>query len=190
MQENCRPGKTIGKSTVFICLMATMFREFIVDGYNLVHKLFPDRAQYSLQDKREQAETMLLGFQQSTRQKVTVVYDGQHPQGSFRDAGALNRFFTSPHYSADEWIIDYLKSLGSNAQMFTIVSSDLFICRNATACGAAYMLSEDFIEKHLSTNKGQCRTGEQRTNREKFGSGQLSQKEVDRWLTLFGETEE
>ena len=166
-----------------------MFREFIVDGYNLVHKLFPDRAQYSLQDKREQAETMLLGFQQSTRQKVTVVYDGQHPQGSFRDAGALNRFFTSPHYSADEWIIDYLKSLGSNAQMFTIVSSDRIICRNATACGTAYMLSEDFIEKYLSGNKGRERTGERGTNRKKFGGGQLSQNEVDRWLMLFGEKE-
>ncbi len=170
--------------------MTTMLREFIVDGYNLLYKLFPDWQQHSLQYKREQVEIMLLGFQQSMHQKVTVVYDGQHPQGPFRDAGALNRVFTSSGHSADAWIIDYLKSLGSNAQLFTIVSSDRFICRHAAACGASYMFSEDFIGTYLSGAKGRDKVKETGTNRKKFGSGQLSQKEVDRWMILFGKAEE
>ncbi len=171
-------------------VMATSFREFIIDGYNLLYKLFPEKQQSSLQDKREQTEALLLGFQRKTRTKVTVVYDGQQLRGSYRDAGALNRVFTSPGYSADAWIIDHLKSLGSKAQMFTIVSSDRFICRHATACGASYMLSENFIDTYCSGTKRHDRQGENRPDRKKFGSGRLSQKEVDRWLTLFGETKE
>lgn len=170
--------------------MATVFREFIVDGYNLLYKLFPEKQQNSLQNRREHVEAMLLEFQQSMRIKVTVVYDGQHSRGSFRDAGALNRVFTSPGYSADEWIIDYLESLGSKAQMFTIVSSDRFICRHATACGASYMLSESFIDQYFRGTKGHDKQSETGTNRKKFGSDRLNQKEVDQWLTLFGETKE
>ncbi len=170
--------------------MVTIFQEFIVDGYNLLHKLFPDKPQLSLQCKREQTESMLLGVQQSTCQKVTVVYDGQCPRSPFRDGGAVNRVFTSLGYSADEWIIDYLKSLGRNAQMLTIVSSDHLIRRHAVACGASYMLSEDFIGKYFSGPKGRDITGEPRNNRKKFGSGQLSQKEVDHWLNVFSEAKE
>ena len=167
-----------------------MFREFIVDGYNLLHKLFPEKAQGSLQHKREKTERMLLGFQQSTRWKVTIVYDGQHSRAPFQDSGALNRVFTASGGSADEWIIDYLKSLGSNAQMFTIISSDRFICRHASARGASYMLSEDFIRQYLSGKDRRNKTGKNGSNKEKSSDVSLSRKEVDHWLSIFGKTEE
>ncbi len=183
-------GNADAARSVSLKVMATTFREYIVDGYNLLHKLFPEKQQRSLQDKREQVETMLLGFQQVTGAKVTVVYDGRQPKGSLRDAGALNKVFTFQGYSADAWIIDHLKSLGSKAQMFTIVSSDRSICRHATARGASYMLSEHFIEQYLSRPEKHDRQGESVVNRKKFGTDRLSQKEVDHWLAIFGETKE
>lgn len=170
--------------------MERSFKEFIVDGYNLLHKLFPDKQKHPLQEKREQAEKKLLQFQRSTGTRVTVVYDGRHHRGSFREDGALNRVFTSQGYSADAWIVDYLKSLGRKAQMFTIVSSDRFICRHATASGASYMLSEEFIDRYLSGTKGHEREGESGANRKKFSKDRLSQQEVDHWLALFDETKE
>ena len=170
--------------------MTTVFREFIIDGYNLLYKLFPDKRQRTLQEKREEAELLLLGFRQSERVKVTVVYDGRFPRGALREEGALNRVFTSQGYSADEWIIDYLKSLGSRSRMFTIVSSDRFICRHATAYGASYMLSEHFIERLFAGKKKKDRQKESGNIRKKFGSDRLSQKEVDQWLLLFGETKD
>lgn len=170
--------------------MTTVFREYIVDGYNLLHKLFPEKQRNTLQEKREKTETMLLGFQRSARTKVTVVYDGQHTRGVFRDTGALNRIFTSPGYSADDWIVDYLKSLGSKAQLFTIVSSDRFICRHATANGASYMLSENFIDTYLCGTKSHERKNDTVVNRKKYSNNQLTQKEVDHWLELFSKTKE
>lgn len=170
--------------------MTRSFKECIVDGYNLLHKLFPDKTRHSLQEKRERAEQRLLQFQRSTGTRVTIVYDGRHPRGSFREAGALNRVFTSHGHSADAWIINYLKSLGRKAQMFTIISSDRFICRHAAASGASYMLSEEFIERHLSGGKGRQGQGERGTNRKKFSKDRLSQEEVDHWLALFSETKE
>ncbi|UZJ41417.1 NYN domain-containing protein [Prosthecochloris sp. SCSIO W1101] len=170
--------------------MTTVFREYIVDGYNLLHKLFSEKEQHTLHEKRERVETMLLGFQRSTRAKVTIVYDGQRARGAFRDAGALNRVFTSSGRSADDWIVDYLKSLGSKAQMFTIVSSDRFICRHATANGASYMLSENFIDKYLCGTKRHERKDETVMNRKKYSNIRLTQKEVDHWLELFSKTKE
>jgi len=167
-----------------------MFREFVVDGYNLLHKLFPEKAQGSLQHKREQTENMLLGFQQSTRQKVTIVYDGQHSRAPFQDSGALIRVFTASGCSADDWIIDYLKSLGSNAQLFTIISSDRFICRHASARGASYMLSENFIRQHLSGKESRNKNGKKGCKKEKSGDVSLSHQEVEHWLSIFGKTEE
>lgn len=171
-------------------IMARSFKECIVDGYNLLHKLFPDKTQHSLQEKRELAEQRLLQFQRSTGTRVTIVYDGRQSGGPFRETGALNRVFTSHGHSADAWIVDYLKSLGRKAQMFTIISSDRFICRHATASGASYMLSEEFIERYLSGAKGPQGKGEGGANRKKFSKERLSQKEVDHWLALFGETKE
>lgn len=178
-----------GKSTARYC-MTTVFREFIIDGYNLLHKLFPGKQQRTLRERREEAESLLLGFQQSARVKVTVVYDGQQSRGSFREDGALNRVFTSQGHSADEWIIDYLKSLGSRSRMFTIVSSDRFICRHATAYGALHMLSEHFIERLFSMNEEDSKRGESGKTRKKFGSDRLSQNEVNHWLALFGEAKD
>ncbi len=170
--------------------MARTFKECLVDGYNLVHKLFPDTSRLSLQEKRERAEQRLLGFQRSTGMRVTIVYDGRESRGALSEAGALNRVFTSHGHSADAWIIDYLKSLGRKAQMFTIISSDRFICRHATASGASYMFSEEFIERHISGAEGSLSKKEEGSNRKKFSRERLSQKEVDHWLTLFGETKE
>lgn len=160
-----------------------MYREYIIDGYNLLHKLFPKKTPLSLELKREQMESKLLGFQHSTGNKVTVVYDGQHPYAPASDHGALARYFTASNRSADDWIIDCLRASGKNAQRYTVVSSDRFICRHAMAYGASSLLSEQFISRFLTKNH---RAEKKRSDQKKFGNEELGQKELDQWLALFG----
>ncbi len=170
--------------------MKQNFPEFIIDGYNLMYKLLPNKPKRSLQEMREQLEARLLNVQQSSRHKVTVIYDGQHPQRPIRNTGSLESVFTASGYSADEWIVDHLKSLGKNAGMFTVVSSDRFISSHAKAWGAAAMSSDDFIETYLSGAEKPTAGRYPVKNPEKYHSRQLSEREVNHWLTLFGETGE
>jgi len=166
--------------------MATTHREVIVDGYNLLHKLRPAASRRSLRQGREEMESLLLSFRQSSGKNVILVYDGSRKHGPERESGALDRVFTSQGLTADDWIIDYLNSLGRNAQMFTIVSSDRLIRMHATALGASCISSEEFAETLLGRKalKKQARTG--RETEETCRGEALSDKEVARWMKTFG----
>ncbi len=170
--------------------MGNDFREIIVDGYNLLHKLPDGGTRRSLEERRENMETRLLGFQRSSRQKVTVVYDGNRAHGPSEETGALDRVFTASGTTADEWIIDYLKSLGRSARMFTVVTSDRLIRTHASALGASCLLSEEFVKTHLKGARKRTEKTAHPDHPDKFGSGALGDREVARWMKEFGSAEE
>ena len=177
-------------SETFLTAMGKDFREIIVDGYNLLHKLPADGTRRSLEERRENMETRLLGFQRSSRQNVTVVYDGNRAHGPSEEVGALGRVFTASGMTADEWIIDYLKSLGRSARMFTIVTSDRLIRTHASALGASCMLSEEFVKAHLKGTAKRTEETAHPDHPDKFGNGTLDDREVERWMKKFGSAEE
>ena len=168
--------------------MTRSSREYIIDGYNLLYKLFEDVSERPLEKMRERAESLLMNFQVSEHARVTVVYDGKNVKREHHDRGVLNRIFTRKGQTADEWIIGYLSSMDGNASGFTVVSSDRYICRHASAYGAAYMLSETFIAKYIVDGKGVKKSAKTGFNRDKYNEEPLHQKEVDRWLALFGKS--
>lgn len=158
--------------------------EIVVDGYNLIHKLYPSPGKMSLTVLRREAEKKLLCFQQEKKCMITMVYDAK---GNFResDSGAALRIvFTSKSKSADHWIIDYVKSLNTKVKMVTIVSSDDEIRRYATAFGAKCIKSEAFavqLKKVCSEGPIDEETG----NKKKRHAGLLCDQEIAVWMKLF-----
>jgi predicted RNA-binding protein with PIN domain len=124
--------------------MKTGAKEIVVDGYNLIHKLYESLTSATLEVLRQKTEEQLLCFQKESGCQITIVYDGK---GSARESafGApLHVVFTPASKSADLWIIDYVKSLNTRVKMVTIVSSDDEIRRYTTAFGAKCVKSEAF----------------------------------------------
>jgi uncharacterized protein len=129
--------------------------EYVVDGYNLIHCLFPDGKKTSLEEMRKKTEALLLAFQKEQRCSVTIVYDGKECFRELASGTSLHIVFTPASKSADRWIIDYVKSLNTKIKLVTIVSTDNEIRRDATAFGAQCIRSEDFAKllKSRSTSR-------------------------------------
>jgi hypothetical protein len=164
--------------------------EIVVDGYNLLHKLYPAPASASLEVLRQETEKQLLGFQQETGCPITVVYDGKGGPRENAFGAPLHVVFTPASKSADLWIIDYVKSLNTKVKMVTIVSSDDEIRRYATAFGARCITSEAFVlrlEKNGRASQGNrhSQSGHISFKEKKFNEKLLSDREVDRWMKLF-----
>jgi uncharacterized protein len=120
--------------------------EYVVDGYNLIHCLFPNGKKASLEEMRRKTEALLLAFKKEHRCSVTIVYDGKECFRELASGTSLHIVFTPASKCADRWIIDYVKSLNTKIKLVTIVSTDNEIRRNATAFGAQCIRSEDFAK--------------------------------------------
>jgi hypothetical protein len=171
--------------------MITGPREFVVDGYNLIHKLFPSPATMPLEALRQETEKKLLKFQRQNNCPVTIVYDGKGSSREHATFMPLHIVFTPAAKSADQWIIEYVKSLNTKVKKVTIISSDDEIRRYTAAFGAKCIKSELFAA-HLKKN-GTANSIQERHNRtglcsviEKTFNGELlSDREVDQWARLF-----
>ena len=166
-------------------------KEILVDGYNLIHKLYPSLTSASLDMLREETEKQLLCFQQKTESPITIVYDGKGSPRECAFGAPLHIVFTPASKSADLWIIDYVKSLNTRVKMVTIVSSDDEIRRYATAFGATCIKSETFAlqlnEMVTAAASGDSNPASRRmaVKEKKFNDKLLSEREVARWMKLF-----
>ena len=165
--------------------------EIVVDGYNLIYKLYPAPASSSLDELRQETEKQLLSFQQETGCPITIVYDGKGGPRENAFGAPLHVVFTPASKSADQWIIDYVKSLNTKVKKVTIVSSDDEIRRYATAFGAKCIPSETFVLQLQKTaradpfEKSRLRSKQGSFKEKKFNEKLLSDQEVDRWMKLF-----
>jgi hypothetical protein len=170
--------------------MAIKCRETVIDGYNLIHKLWNPGKRESMAALRERIETLLTAYRYKTRRHVTMVYDGGAGPKPLSVGGAIEVIYSGSATTADRWIIEHVRSMGSRAGLISVVSSDLEIRRYITAWGGQWKSSEAFVEeladmgilKTGSAGKGSRRTTD---GSMKNGSRQLSDAEVDRWMMLF-----
>ncbi len=156
--------------------------ETVIDGYNLLHKLFPSPGKTSLENLRGRMESLLLEYQRNRKCHMSIVYDG----GGLRESsagGSLCVIYTASSKSADAWIIDYVKSLNTNRKMVTIVSSDREVCLYGRAYGAKILSSEEFAA--VLENRRKPGTGARRVADRKYGAGFLDSGEVAAWKRLF-----
>ena len=173
--------------------MSSSYRETVVDGYNLIHKLGKVSAGAPMAELRERLEAMLARYRQRSRRHVILVYDGGSGPKPLTLTGAVDVTFSGTVKSADRWIIDHVRSLGARASMTLVVSSDREIQRYSTAHGAKCVDSETFIDELAAMGIAFDENGRRATRRaggvNKSASGPLSDKEVDYWLRLFDRKE-
>ena len=166
-------------------------KEIVVDGYNLIHKLYPSLASASLEVLREKTEKQLFRFHQETGCPVTIVYDGKGSPRESAFGAPLHIVFTPASKSADHWIIDYAKSLNTRVKMVTIITSDDEIRRYVTAFGATCIKSETFarrlqeIEAAITSGNDKEHLRRTTVKEKKFNDELLSDREVNRWMKLF-----
>jgi predicted RNA-binding protein with PIN domain len=166
-------------------------KEIVVDGYNLIYKLYPSLTSATLDVLRQKAEKQLLCFQQENHCPITMVYDGKGSPRERAFGAPLHIVFTPASQSADIWIIDYVKSLNTRVKKVTIISSDDEIRRYATAFGAKCIKSETFALQLQGCASAVAMRNENphplrmTIKEKKFNEALLSDREVARWMRLF-----
>jgi predicted RNA-binding protein with PIN domain len=167
-------------------------RETVVDGYNLIHKLWPPRRGAAMAPLRERLDLVLAAYRSATRRHVTVVYDGGGGPGALASRGAVDVLFSGTDATADRRIADLVRALGRRAALTTVVSSDLEVRQQAVAWGAAWCSSEAFAEELCRLGIIPFAEGNARRNRKdpelkKRAPEALDDREVARWMKLFGD---
>jgi predicted RNA-binding protein with PIN domain len=170
--------------------MSANFRETVIDGYNLIHKLMKKAGDKPVADYRDHLDVALARYRVKTRRHVTIVYDGGDGPKPRTSRGAIETVFSGTFKSADRWIIDHVSALGSRAGMILVVTSDREIRRNVVAFGARCVDTDIFIGE-LEATGILMREPEKRTtleltgNRHKTDNAPVSDREVEYWLRLF-----
>ncbi len=156
--------------------------EVVIDGYNLLYKLFPASAETTLDELRGKTETALRRFQLRHKCSITIVYDGSGIRDSCCSS-KLHTIYTASSKTADAWIIDYVKSLNTSRKMVTIVSSDREVSLYGKAYGAKSLTSEEFIGLLEKMTLPEFRNDLNYNG--KFGNDFLDSSEVMKWKRLF-----
>jgi len=121
----------------------------IIDGYNLIRRSGNlgalDRA--ALELGRDALVDRLAKYKRLKRHKITVVFDGSQkyyfPGPGFSEKG-IGLKFSRHGENADGLII---KMAQKEREKAVVISSDHEVCRKASLFGAAFMSSEEFLEK-------------------------------------------
>lgn len=170
--------------------MAANYRETVIDGYNLIHKILKKGEERPMAEQRDQLEIALARYRLKTRRHVTVVYDGGAGPRPRASRGAIEVIFSGTTRSADHWIIDHVSALGSRAGMTLVVTSDREIRQNVVAFGARCIDADLFIAELeamgiVMKKTGKQTTGDQAGNRQKTGKMPVTDQEVEYWMRLF-----
>ncbi|MDC0036707.1 NYN domain-containing protein [bacterium] len=149
---------------------------YILDGYNVIGA--SQSISLSQTDKEERLIQVLSDFIKHNKHKITVVFDGRHPDFKWQshyDKEGVQVVFTDAAESADDYIIRKIKQK-QNKQAIIVVTSDRQIIDAAKHTHVKTLSSEMFWKK--VTQK------EALTETEK-PSNELSEQEMDAWLDIF-----
>jgi len=125
---------------------------YIIDGHNLIGHL--SGISLSDMDDEQLLLSMLEVYFKGIRKKAFVYFD----QGSIFGNRDFNSAFLEVKFvrfpkTADQAIIEKLKSLKGNAKNFHIVSSDNWVINNSQKLGAKVISSEFFGRKIIEKNR-------------------------------------
>lgn len=149
---------------------------YLIDGHNLIPKLG-----LRLDEPNDELELvrLLQDFARIRRQQVEVYFDGAPAgQAGMRKFGSIKAHFVRRGQTADAAIRKRLEGMDKSAKYWVVVSSDHEVQGSARTHHARVLASEEFV-KLLRT----ALTSETRTDN---GGRQISQREVEEWLKIFG----
>ncbi len=163
-----------------------MKKLYIIDGYNMIHRIDRFRAQMvqSLEKGRSALVTKLSSFQAQRRVAVTIVFDGDSALGIYPESrGSVEILYSKPPKKADD-LIKRLVDEQHNKNDITVVSSDMAVMHYAKASGCGTMSSEKFFS--YMSESGPESVAE---DLGKKGDPQLSRSEIRDWIDLFNRSE-
>jgi len=141
-------------------------KTFIVDGYNVIHKIpsLQQQLDKSLEAARK-ALVELVKRSKPSNTKCIIVFEGKDEYKDMvlpQNNCGINIVFTKTNQEADRYIVDMLK-VASKPKDFTIVSEDNYVCNHARGFGADFMSASAFLKDtpHDRCNK-KDHTGEEK----------------------------
>jgi len=148
---------------------------YLIDGHNLIPKL---GLRLDSPDDEQELIGILQEYSRLSRREAEVYFDGA-PAGEAgtRKFGTVTAHFVRLGSTADSAIKARLNKLARAARNWIVVSSDREVQNAANSAHAGVASSEEFASqlKRLH-NEVRKPTGER----------ELTSKEVDEWLKLFG----
>ncbi len=135
-----------------------MKKTFIIDGYNVIHKI--PELEAKLQESLENARNALIMEIQSWKRryagaKVYIVFDGRS-EGIFDDPPTrifgIDRVFTSSGESADDRIISMVRS-AEDPSLITVISDDNHV-RNGCKMHRAQVQYASFVGRSRKKPRG------------------------------------
>jgi predicted RNA-binding protein with PIN domain len=150
---------------------------YLIDGHNLIPKLGLDLSAFD--DETELIDRLNEFCRISRRGQVEIYFDNAPPgQPASRRMGLVNAHFVRRPQIADEAIRLRLKKLKNDAKNWNVVSSDHRVQAEAKAAGARVISSDEFARTVSETLRAGPPAGDKKS---------MSARELDEWLTLFGE---
>lgn len=153
---------------------------YLIDGHNLIPKLGLDLN--SFDDEMQLVERLNEFCRLSRRGQVEIYFDNAAPGNpETSKMGLVTTHFVRKPLIADEAIRQRLRKLGSAAKNWNVVSSDQRVQVEARAAGARVISSDEFAQTVSATLRAGPPPGEKKS---------MSERELQEWLTLFGESRE
>jgi predicted RNA-binding protein with PIN domain len=150
---------------------------YLIDGHNLIPKMGLDLN--SFDDETELVDLLNEFCRLSRRGQVEIYFDNAQPGiPEKRRMGLVSAYFVRRPQIADEAICQRLKKLKNDARNWNVVSSDHRVQAEARSAGARIISSEEFARTVIETLRAGPPAGDKK---------QMSARELDDWLTLFGE---
>jgi predicted RNA-binding protein with PIN domain len=113
---------------------------WLIDGYNVINRA-PKLVSGENDDRQTFLNVLANAAQRSSRDRFTVIFDGQRGGSRSIGAGGVSVIYSSAKETADGTIKRLV-----NAGM-TVVSDDREVCDNATRAGARPMTVQDFVNR-------------------------------------------
>jgi len=152
---------------------------YLIDGHNLIPKLGLDLN--SFDDETALIERLNEFCRLSRRGQVEIYFDNAPagmPDARSRKIGLVTAHFVRRPLIADEAIRQRLKKLKNDAKNWNVVSSDHQVQAEAKSAGAKVISSDEFARTVSETLRAGPPPGDKKP---------MSARELDEWLTLFGE---
>jgi uncharacterized protein len=164
-----------------------MITQYIIDGYNLIHRVDVLRARLnkSLESARLFLITKLSEHQIIHHIKISVVFDSKEgPVLNPVFKTNIDVIYSKPPSNADQ-VIKNIIDKNKNRHDLLIVSSDQEVMFYAKASGCRFISSENFYATVNDKNKMK-----KSENLEEKSNPQMSKKEIAQWMDLFRNPEE
>ena len=121
----------------------------IIDGYNLIHQIFPEDRRGDLASLARNRKKLLIQIEPLVNllaRKITVVFDGQTGgnRNGEKDSEVINVVYSPPNSSADT-LIENLVWKAEHPEDILVVTSDRLERNAADASGADTIASSLFI---------------------------------------------